>query len=302
METIYWKTEALDFKRINKGIYHSDVMEGLESAISAKRKFDVIIVDPPYNIGKNFGNSSDNLELEDYIEWSKSWMNKCFKLLSDKGLMYVYGFSEILAHLSVQHPLSQQRWLIWHYTNKTVASLKFWQRSHESILCLWKKDRPDLYIDAIREPYTEGFLKCAGKERKNTKSRYGVKGDTYYVAHRSGALPRDVIKVPALAGGAGAKERWFKCEDCQDVFHPKDLRYHRDHRIWKHPTQKPIALTESLIQSVLGETKNGRVLVPFVGSGSECVTARKLGHNFLGFELNADYIQFAKLWLKKEFF
>lgn len=41
--------------------------------------------------------------------------------------------------------------------------------SYESILCLWKTNRPSLEIDQIREPYTEAYLKCAGKVRASTK-------------------------------------------------------------------------------------------------------------------------------------
>jgi DNA modification methylase len=34
-------------------------------------------------------------------------------------------------------------------------------------------------------------------------------------------------------------------------------------------------------------------VVPFVGSGSECVSAKKNNVNFIGFEINADYIAIA---------
>ena len=106
--------------------------------------------------------------------------------------------------------------MVWHYTNKAVPSLKFWQRSHESILCIWKEKKPQIRIDAVRENYTESFLKnAAGKVRKETYCRYSTKGKkTIYQAHPKGALPRDVLKVPALAGGAGYSERWFYCKDC----------------------------------------------------------------------------------------
>ena len=57
-------------------------------------------------------------------------------------------------------------------------------------------------IDQIREPYTDSYLKCGGKERKNTKGRFGDK-TTIYNVNEGGALPRDVIKIPALAGTLG---------------------------------------------------------------------------------------------------
>jgi site-specific DNA-methyltransferase (adenine-specific) len=146
-----------------------------------------------------------------------------------------------------------------------VASLNFWQRSHESILILWKTDKV-FHRDEVREAYTEGFLNgAAGKERTATKGRFS-KGDkkTTYTAHPGGALPRDVIKVPALAGGAGMKERV------------------------DHPTQKPLALCDKLLRSC--RQAEGFVLVPFAGSGSECLAAKNLALPFVGIELNATYI------------
>ena len=70
--------------------------------------FDIVIADPPYNIGKDFGNNFDNYSLEEYLSWSKKWIRECRRLLKDTGTMFVYGFDEILAHLSVMFPLSQQ--------------------------------------------------------------------------------------------------------------------------------------------------------------------------------------------------
>lgn len=257
---------------------------------------DVIIIDPPYNIGKDFGNNIDKRELNEYVEWSKDWINETIRIMKPTGTMFVYGFSEILAHLSVKIPINK-RWLIWHYTNKNIASLNFWQRSHESIICAWK-DKPIFNRDEVREPYTEGFLNgAAGKVRGGTLGKFSKKGiETIYKAHEGGALPRDVIKVPALAGGAGMIERWFLCKTCNDVFEPQKLEEHLKHEIIKHPTQKPLELTRKLIKSAMPK-KEGVVLIPFVGSGSECVIAKGLGLSYLGFELNPDYVRIAERWL-----
>lgn len=283
-------------------IIHGDVLEQLKCQPD-DIKFDVVIADPPYNIGKDFGNNSDNMHINDYVKWSVKWINKCLKLLAHNGVVYVYGFPEILARIAVQYSFGEQRWLAWHYTNKAVPSSTFWQRSHESILCLWEPGtkRPVLEIDQIREPYSETFLNNAsGKVRKGTHGRFGGKSgrETIYKAHEGGALPRDVIKIPALAGGAGASERWFMCLDCdKQVFAPSEIKNHREHDTLKHPTQKPLALTKRLIQSRINGNQ-GRTLVPFAGSGSECVAAKELGVEYLGIELNPLYVDFANQWLK----
>jgi site-specific DNA-methyltransferase (adenine-specific) len=243
--------------------------------------------------GKNFGNNFDKRELNEYVSWCKEWINESIRVTKPTGTMFIYGFSEILAHLSVEIPLNK-RWLIWHYTNKNVASLNFWQRSHEAIICAWK-EKPIFNKDDVREPYTDGFLSgAAGKVRKGTIGRFSKGGlETIYKAHEKGALPRDVIKVAALAGGAGMVERWFLCKTCDDVFEPRQLKNHGGHDIMKHPTQKPLELSKKLIGSAMPK-KNGVVLVPFVGTGSECAAAKELGQNYLGFEINPDYIKIAR--------
>ena len=271
-------------------IIHGDALIEMRKIPTAT--VDVIIADPPYNIGKDFGNNKDKKDIEEYVGWCKVWIDEGLRCMKPDGTMFIYGFSEILAHLAV-HIHANKRWLVWHYTNKNVASLNFWQRSHEGVLCVWKNKKPQFFRDAIREPYTKTFLKnSAGKVRKSKSCRFS-KGDsrTIYKAHTGGALPRDVIKIPALAGGAGKSERHFLCKTCNEVYLSKNLDEHRAHTILKHPTQKPRALTEKLLKSCLA--KKGLVLIPFAGSGSECLAAKHLGHDFVGVEMNEEYIQLA---------
>ncbi len=267
-------------------------------------QFDLVIADPPYNIGKSFGTDrndaplQDNMPLQDYLEWTDRWLSLCMEYLSETGVAYIYGFPEILAHVAVRYPLDRQRWLVWHYTNKTVPGLKFWQRSHESILCLWKSKRPALNIDPIREGYTENYKRAIGKTRKQTPGRFSRgTAATRYNGHENGALPRDVIKIPALAGGAGRSERWFLCRDCgEQIYPPEELPKHEKHDTLKHPTQKPLQLTRRLMLSRVTEN-SGRVLIPFAGSGSECVAAQTLGLQFFACELNPQYVSFGRQWL-----
>jgi len=234
---------------------------------------DIVIADPPYNIGKDFGNDSDKQSMEAYLLFCDAWIKESFRILKPEGTLYIYGFSEILAYIRVRidYPV---RWLIWHYTNKNTPTAKFWCRSHESILCCSKAKRPVFNLDDVREPYTDGFVKgAAGKTRKATKGRFsdGTKTTTY-TAHPNGAMPRDVIKIPTLAGGG--KER-----------------------VKGHPTQKPLALCEKLLKASLNKDSETKVIVPFAGSGSECVAAKKLGLTYLGFELNPDYVKLCGLRL-----
>ena len=259
----------LNYIPCNKNIEHNIIHN--EDCILGMKKIkdnsvDIIISDPPYNIGKDFGNDSDKQEMDDYLIWCDCWIKECIRILKPNGTLYIYGFSEILAFIRVRINI-HVRWIIWHYTNKVTPSLNFWQRTHESILCC-SKEKPNFNRDLVREPYTDNFLNnSVGKIRATTKGRFSNgNSKTTYSAHENGALPRDVIKIPALAGGAGKKERV------------------------DHPTQKPLELCEKVIKASKSN-EDTLLVVPFAGSGSECVAAKKLNVNFIGFEINEDYVK-----------
>ena len=281
---------------INK-IHLIDVVEGLKQL--EDESADVIVADPPYNIGKDFGNSKIDMEMDEYVEWCMQWINESIRVLKQTGTLFIYGFSEKLAHISVEIPL-EKRWLIWHYTNKTIPRSNFWQRSHESIIVSWKNKRI-FNRDDVREPYTDIFLhNAAGRTRKSTKGRFST-GDkeTVYEAHENGALPRDVIKISALAGGAGKKERWFYCKNCLGTFFPEEAENHKDHEMIKHPTQKPLALTNKLLMSCKPK-KDGLVVIPFAGSGSEALSAHGLEMDYIGFDINKDFVDMSNHLIERQ--
>ena len=255
-------------------VHVMDCLEGMRKL--PDHSVDIIVCDPPYNVGKDFGNKSDKQKEKDYIEWCYAWLSECFRVMKKSGLCYVFGFSETLAliYARVAHEPTltwKMRWLVWHYTNRVKPTLKFWQRTHESILCFYHPKSVDFNRDLVREPYSKEFLNYyVGRPRQNLPGRFNSQGiDTEYTAHPNGALPRDVIKVSALTGAYGKRERV------------------------DHPAQKPIEICEKLIKSGLpvdeATWSDTVVLVPFAGSGTECVAAKKLGCKFIGFEINPEY-------------
>ncbi len=224
-----------------------------------------IIADPPAPSGVV-------LDAE-YLAWADGWIAECLRILRDDGTMFLYGESEHLAQLMVRLPAEvNRRWLVWHFINKNTINKSFWQHSHMSILAIWKRTKV-FNADAVREPYCDNYVKyAAGKVRKGTQGFFadGSK-QTVYTAHEKGALPRDVFRIPALAGGAGHKERVA------------------------HPDQRPLALARRLLESCRQE--EGVVFVPFAGSGTECVAAAMLKLPFIGIEKEAGYVRMAEIRL-----
>lgn len=91
------------------------------------------------------------------------------------------------------------------------------------------------------------------------------------------------------------KERYFMLNN--KFYLPsyiKNLSKEEKSIIIKHPTQKPLKLTERLLKSSMPES-NGFVIIPFGGSGSEGVVCKKLGLNFIGFDINKTYVDMSNL-------
>ncbi len=65
-----------------------------------------------------------------------------------------------------------------------------------------------------------------------------------------------------------------------------------------HFAAYPPKLVEPMI--LAGCRKDGIVLDPFMGAGTTALTARKLGRNYVGIELNPQYVEIAQRRLQKE--
>ena len=131
-------------------------------------------------------------------------------------------------------------------------------------------------MNDVREPYSLAYVRnCVGRVRANSKGRFSSQSKkTFFKAHKNGAKPRDVIKVPCLSGKLGQKERV------------------------NHPTQKPLELCLKLLKaSKQNETEV--VVIPFAGSGSEIVACKMLNLPYIAFEINQDYVNLAKDRVRK---
>ena len=90
--------------KLTQNIILGDAIEELKKIES--KSVDLIIADPPYNLNKDYGNGSDSMNFEDYIEFTKNWTAEATRVLKPTGTMYVFmGFRfisylyQILEHL-----------------------------------------------------------------------------------------------------------------------------------------------------------------------------------------------------------
>jgi len=221
----------------------------------------LIIADPPYNVGPHFGTSSRHWDKSpEWMPWCEEWLAECARVLDDRGNILVYGIHHYLCYLQVhmyQLGLKYRRQIIWTYENGFAGYTKTLAAHYEPILWFSKTD--DFRFETIREPY---------KSEERLKHKITKKNGEAWVPHPDGRIAGDVWRFPVLAG-----------------------RRFRDEKV-AHPTQKPLALTNRIVRHF--SEPGDLVVVPFAGSGTECVSAKANGRHFWGAEINPDYLRIAE--------
>ncbi|WP_010648846.1 DNA-methyltransferase [Oceanobacillus massiliensis] len=255
-------------------VYKEDCDIALPKLVQDGIKFDLILTDPPYNLRKDFGNDSDKLELNDFIEVNKRRLAYCSDLMDKNASIVWFGIHHYIGFIQTmmyELGLSYKRMNIWYYENGFSRTKKTPATQYEPFLWFSKSDKKWTYnADDVRVPYKSA-------DRLKTPVYYkNSKGETKkWVPNPLGALRGDVWSYPTLAGKNAKKERT------------------------EHPTQKPISLILDIIKAHCPKNKDGfyegKILDPFFGSGTLgvcCEILNKEGHNiqWMGFEIEEKWV------------
>ena len=224
---------------------------------------DLIIIDPPYNLSKNFnGMKFSRRSQESYDEYLETWFPKVCKKLKANGSLYMCGDWKCTA--SLQNAIEKQL---------TVVNRITWQREKgRGAKNNWKNGMEDIWF-AVKNP------------------------DDYYFNVDAVMCKRQVL-APYKADGK--PKDWDDSLDGKfRLTYPSNFWDDISVPFWSmpentdHPTQKPEKLYAKLI---LASSKEGDVVFdPFLGSGTASVVAKKLKRSYCGIELNEEYC----LWAEK---
>ena len=226
-----------------------------------EKTIDLLIVDPPYNLakdfnGKKFKKSSDDV----YEEYTESWISLISPLLKDNATIYVC--------CDWQSSLEIGRVLKKHFYLQNRIT---WQREKgRGALTNWKNGMEDIWFATKSKTYT--FNVEDVKIRRKVIAPYKVDGK-----------PKDWEET-----AEGNFRNTYPSNFWDDISIP----YWSMPENTAHPTQKPEKLLAKLI---LASSNPGDVILdPFLGSGSTSVTAKKLGRHYIGIEQNEQYCVWAE--------
>jgi len=117
--------------------------------------FDLIIADPPYNLGKDYGNNKDVRAWHEYELFTRKWLVQAIRVLDKKGSIYIFMgvrfISKLFLILEDGSNLNFNGWVTWHYTQGMGRKNGFSPR-HEDILYFTKTQRFKFNVDNIRIP------------------------------------------------------------------------------------------------------------------------------------------------------
>lgn len=116
---------------------------------------DLIVADPPYNLGKDYGNNHDVRGFREYLVFSRDWLREARRILRCSGTIYVFmGFrfiSYLYDILDRDLRMFFNSWIVWHYTQGVGRTRGFSPR-HDDILMFTRSKRFKFNLDSVRVP------------------------------------------------------------------------------------------------------------------------------------------------------
>jgi len=281
-------------------ILHGDCVAGMLALPAGS--VDLVFADPPFNIGYDYDVYRDRLEDDQYLGWSRAWIAAVHRALKPTGAFWLAIGDEYAAELKVESRklgFHCRSWVVWYYTFGVNCKHKY-TRSHAHLFHFVKD--PDNFTFRDDDP-----------ANRIPSARQLVYNDRRANPH--GRLPDDtwIIRPERLAGELLADDgTWsldeipkprddeqtftLRPQDVESCFRPNEDTWYFPRvagtfkeRAGFHGCQMPEQLLGRIIRACSNEGE--LVLDPFSGSATTLAVAKKLGRQFLGFDISETYVR-----------
>ncbi len=253
--TLLQKKSMEIISKNNQTLILGDALDALREKIPNK-SVDLIFVDPPYNIGKDFNGLKDKwAKDEDYLDWCYEWIDLLVSKLKPNGSMYIMTSTQFMPYfdIRIRKIMTILSRIVWSYDSSGVQAKKYFGSMYEPILFCVKNPRDYTFNanDILVEAKTGSKRKLIDY-RKNPPQPYNTQ-----------KVPGNVWDFPRVR---------YKMEEFEN-----------------HPTQKPVALLKRI---VLASSNRGDVVLdPFSGTFTTSYVAQQLGRQSIGIEINEEYFK-----------
>jgi site-specific DNA-methyltransferase (adenine-specific) len=224
---------------------------------------DLVFADPPYNIGKQFGDFVDSWPSEQaYAEWCYQWLDMCIQKLKSSGSIYVMTSTQSMPYLDLylRKKISVLSRIVWSYDSSGVQAKKHFGSMYEPIIFGVKnRDSYTFNADEIMVEAPTGATRKLMDYRKAEPALYNTQ-----------KVPGNVWQFPRVR---------YRMEEYEE-----------------HPTQKPEKLLERIIRA--SSNRGDTVLDPVSGTFTTSAVAQSLGRKSIGIEMQLPYLEIGLRRLK----
>ncbi|MGI0024034.1 MAG: DNA-methyltransferase, partial [Nitrososphaera sp.] len=241
-----------------------------------EKSVDVVVTSPPYNIGINYGSYRDALPREQYLSWMEEVGSAVKRALADDGSFF----------LNIGNKPKDQ-WIAWDVANVLRKGFVLQNVIH------WVKSIAISKADAGNYPNIAGDI-AVGHFKPIVSDRF-LNDCHEYIFHftKKGDARLDKLAVGIPYQDKTNIGRWKAAkEDRRDRgntwFIPYETIQNKSER--PHPATFPAKLPEMCMR-LHGDVR--LAVDPFTGIGSTAVAALRLGVNFIGFEIDREYLDTA---------
>lgn len=226
---------------------------------------DLVILDPPYNV-----NAADWDRIDNYIDWMKQIIKESFRILKPCGSLYLWGMTKnndfLRLKLWIDDTFTEyefKNWIVWIHEVKLHKKLKDrFLTKHEDLLFYAGKNNT---FNFVRDNPTEFQL-------KTHKGRYD---DNFFIEKEKLPPSQQKIFKNGLQLGSPAKS-WWKG--------PSNLSNSKKYK--KFAGYKSEWVCDRIVE--VSSNQGDIIYVPFVGTGTECLSSLLKDRKFIGSEIDEE--------------
>jgi site-specific DNA-methyltransferase (adenine-specific) len=236
---------------------------------------DVIVTSPPYNIGKKYIKYNDYRNKKRYLTFMKKVAHESHRVLKEDGSFFL-NVGGKPSNPSIPYDVADQFRDYYVLQNDII-----WVKS----IAITKKDVGK--SNGLKNDVLVGHY-------KPIQSKYFLNNCHENIFHfsKSGKTNLDKLSIGVPYGCKSNIERWGKKEDKRDRGDIWFIPYEtiQEHR--PHPAVFPEKLPLMCIK-LHGIKKDLVVYDPFIGIGTTATACLKLGVNYIGTDIDSNYIKIA---------
>ena len=293
---------------MQKNIIHlQECVEGM-LALPAK-SVDIVTTSPPYNLGIKYGTYKDDKPRQEYLDWLDKVFEAVKHCLKDDGHFWLnVGYSNIdpwvgmdVGNVARRNFVLQNNF-VWvksiaiddvtsgHF--KPINSDRFSNPTWEHLFHFTKTGAVPCNKLAVGVPYMwDCNIDTSGRVRGRLAKKYGFDNIKDFNKNAD-TVTKSKFEIELAAKLENKEPRPdTRCKG-NSWFIPYDTIANREKHRGSHPATYPVALIEQCIK--FSGLTSGVLVDPFMGSGTSAIAALNCGLEYVGFDIDKDYIQFAE--------